>query len=407
MMIFAVFAVVAATTLTDTFKVARGNTQRTAAANLAAQQIEAVRAARAVDIPDNSFVVSPAPVVNGTTFTVRQTASYVASGAGQSICSSDTDTLTYKLVTVTVTWPGMGSIKPVRNDTLKTLGLGVDGVDQSKGVAAVLVTGASGLAQAGVNVTLSPSGGTKQTGVDGCAIFAGLTPGSYAAQVNQAGYVGMDGAQMVQTSSAGVLANDVGHYGLSYEPRGALAVTLVPRSGYPAPPTALGVTLSFSGFTPLTKRGFYDCSAVSAAPQNCVSGAPRLASSLYPGRYGAWAGGCRDAAPSSFGLTDVPAGGSASASASLAGLQFQVVERISTPTPPARIVYAIHAADDTCTTGERWNLGSGTGLRLASLPAGVWTLALTTDGSGPPSGGWPSVTLSTGSVPAPVNVNVP
>jgi prepilin-type N-terminal cleavage/methylation domain-containing protein len=415
MVVFAILAVSVAGVVVHSFGLTKSNASRVAAANLAMQQIEATRALRAIDVPDGATVLSPKPMVNGVEYTVTQTANYVAADSSTSLCSgASTESgveLAYKLVTVVVTWPGMGVVQPVRQDTLLSLGIGFSGVDGTKGSAAIAVTGASGQAQSGVLVTLSPAGTQISTGTDGCAVFSGLDPaGSYTAAVDQADYVGTSSAQAVSTATFNVTAGGVTRLELQYEQVGALAMTLSGPEGL-LPPATLDVTLSNPGFSS-GERAFPDCATVSTAPHDCVSGTPRTAAALYPGQYGAWGGTCTDARPTTAVLADVPVSGTASATLPLAGVRAEVR---STPTaldPDGELVsghtvYALHASDGVC-LAQSWPMApAGSATPALALPQGTWTLALTADGSSPPSGGWPSVTLTTGGAVPTVVVTVP
>jgi prepilin-type N-terminal cleavage/methylation domain-containing protein len=139
MIVFAILAVSVGGTILHLFRLTEDNTARVVAANLATEQIEAARAKRALDVEDGAVEITPKPVVNGTQYTVVRTANYVAEDSATTLCEtgSGSTRLAYKLVTVHVTWPNMGSVQPVRQDTLLALGLGFDGVDESKGTIAV------------------------------------------------------------------------------------------------------------------------------------------------------------------------------------------------------------------------------------------------------------------------------
>jgi prepilin-type N-terminal cleavage/methylation domain-containing protein len=416
MVVLAILAVTVGAVIINTFGLTKSNTSRVAAANLAMQRIEATRALRAIDVPNGASVVTPNPVVNGVEYTVTQTANYVAADSSTSLCSgASTESgvrLAYKLVTVIVTWPNMGSVHPVRQDTLLSLGIGFSGVDASKGTAAVAVTGASGQPQAGVTVTLSPAGTQRLTGSDGCAVFTDLDPStSYAASVDQPGYVDKSGAQAVASSPFNVEAGGVSRVSMEYERVGALAMTLAGPEGL-VPPPALEVTLSTPYFS-TGDRIFRDCAVVSTAPQNCVSGSPRTAAALYPGQYGSWAGSCTDAKPATTVLADVPVSGTAAVTLPLAGVRAEVRSKPTATDPDGEpvtgyTVYALHAADAVCLQ-QSWPMApAGSATPALALPQGTWTLALTADGSVPPGGSsWPTVTLSLGSAVPTVVVTVP
>lgn len=376
MVIFGLVALVVAGLIINTMRLTTSNTQRTVAANLAAAQIEAVRDTRTLDIPDGQTVL-PAQTVGGTTYTLTQTADYVVGGAATSACSGTGDRLSYKLITVVATWPEMGSVQPVRSDTLRSLGIGVDALDSTRGTLAVAVQGSTGAAQADVPVTVSPGGTVRTTGIGGCALFVGLDPVvTYTVTVNKAGYVGIDGAQQVVTTNAGIQAGKIARVVVNYQEKGALAVTLQPPTGF-LPPTTLAMTVSNNLFTPTQERAFRDCAGLATAPQSCVAGDPRTAAALYPGSYGTWAGTCTDAKPGPpLVLTAVQPGLTAAVTVGLGGVPIHV-QKISGIPVAGQPVYAVHAASAGCPAGESWALPpTGASDLLAALPQGTWTLSL-------------------------------
>ena len=192
-----------------------GNTRRVTAASLVNRQIESVRSMRAIDIPDGGSIRTE--TVGGTTYTIRQTASYVPNEATTSVCTATGNVLAYKLITVKVTWPNMGSIKPVRADTLRSVGLGANGLDATKGTVALTVVDAAGAPATGTVVTLSPGGSSVNTGDDGCAVFVGLNPGNYTASMDTAGHVGVANTRLVTMSGIGVTAGQVTRGELVYD----------------------------------------------------------------------------------------------------------------------------------------------------------------------------------------------
>ncbi|HEX7463210.1 MAG TPA: prepilin-type N-terminal cleavage/methylation domain-containing protein, partial [Dermatophilaceae bacterium] len=224
MVIFGVVALIVAGLIVNTIHLTTSSTQRTVAANLAAQQIEAVRDTRTLDIPDGQTVL-PAKTVGGTTYTITQTANYVVGGSATSACTGSGDQLSYKLITVIATWPDMGTVQPVRSDTLRSLVIGSDGLDASMGTLAVAVQGATGDPQPDVQVTVSPGGVARTPGVGGCALFVGLNPAvTYTVTVDKLGFVGIEGAQQVTVNNAGIQAGKITRTSVNYQQKGALEV---------------------------------------------------------------------------------------------------------------------------------------------------------------------------------------
>jgi hypothetical protein len=382
--IFALASTVLAGLFVKTLSLSENNTQRTTAANLATQQMEKLRQTRALDIPDGLTVIGPI-TVGGTKYTIKQSAHFTTQNG--TACNSATGgDIVSKQVTLEVTWPDMGSTRPVRSDTIRTLGKGTDDLGTSTGAAAVAVQSSTGAGTGGIVVTLktAPAGtvvASQTAGSDGCVVFAGLTPGNYTAAANTVGYVNQDGAQAATTSTFSVPAAAVGKAVLPYDLLGGLVVSPKPSNNNYVPPTNLGMTLSTSIWSPSQNRAYVSCIGTNVT--GCVSGATdRLASSLFPASYGAWAGTCLDAVPTgTIGLVPVTAGNTATYNATNLGL---VNANITTALLGAHL-YAVHAADAKCTAGETYDLGvvtTGQTVKVA-LPLGTWNLRLSASGSAP------------------------
>ena len=389
MILFAVLAASIGGVVQNTLGMSRSNAARVAAANLAQQQIEAARSSRGVDLLNATTTVDPKPEVNGVTYDVTQTVQPVAADSSVSLCTgapaSSNVRLAYKLVTVTVTWPGMGSARPVREDTLLHLGIGRDGMDPAKGTAAVGVTGGDGQPRSGVVVTLAPGGATFTTGSDGCAVFSDLSPSvAYTAAVEQSGHVAKAGTKRLLSSPFSVTASGVTRVPLSYDRTGTLTAGFSAPGSYPAP-AALGVTVS------APDQLLRQCA--SSDPYGCVTGSPRTAGALYPATYSVWAGLCSDGRSTAPVSATVTSGGTTHVTLPLAAVQVQVQSSTGAPLT-GRSVVAQHAADGTC-SAETWPMTpSGAAIQTLALPAGTWTFSV--PGGTPAGGTWPSATLVAG-----------
>jgi prepilin-type N-terminal cleavage/methylation domain-containing protein len=390
--IFALAATVLAGLFAKTLGLAQSNTQRTTAANLATTQMEKLRAMRALDIPAST---TTAVTVGGTTYQVAQTAVF---GTPNGTACNGTGAISSKRITVLVTWPNMGNVQPVRSDTIRTLGTGTDDLSDSTGAVAVSVQNAAGTGTNGISVTLktAPGGvvvGTQTAGADGCAVFAGLAVGNYTASANTAGYVNLDGTQATSSSGVGITALNVSKVVLPYDLLGGLSVNPVATGGYTVP-TNLAVTLTTSIWSPSQKRAYLNCPG-SGVVQGCVSGTGvRIAASLFPASYGAWAGTCADAAPASTTLVPVTAGNTTSYNAT----NLRPVNANIGVVAAGSHLYAVHAADGTCASGEVYDFGVVSSLSTVkvALPFGLWRMQLTSAGNVPTQ----AVTLSSGVVTA-------
>jgi type II secretory pathway pseudopilin PulG len=385
--ILAMAVTVLAALMTRTLGLANSNTQRTTAANLATQQVEKLQTMRALDIPDGRITIGPV-TVGGTAYTIFQSSKYVT--VNGSACSGTTGDLTSKVITLRVTWPNMGNVKSVRSGTIRALGTGSNDLSSSTGAAAVAVQNSVGDPTAGVSVTLqtAPGGtvvGTQTSGDDGCVVFAGLAPGNYTASANTTGYVNQDGTQATTSAAFGVTPSTVSKAVLPYDLLGALDVLPTPSSGSYGVPLGIGVTLTTSVWTPSQSRVYTQC--VGSAVQGCVSStSDRLAASLFPASYGAWAGTCSDeataaAVPGSPTLLPVTSGATTSYTVS----NFGLVNATIGVAPAGKHLFAVHAADASCPSGEVFDLGAvslGQTVKVA-LPWGTWRLQLTSTGNVP------------------------
>ncbi|MDP9219011.1 MAG: prepilin-type N-terminal cleavage/methylation domain-containing protein [Actinomycetota bacterium] len=361
-----------------TLGLAQSNTQRTTAANLATQQIEKLQTMRALDIPDSA---SSVVTVAGTTYTITQTSEL---GTPNGTACNGTGAISSKRVTVIVDWPNRGNVQPVRSDSIRALGTGSDDLSDTKGAVAVAVQNAGGNGTAGISVTLKTAPGgslvaTQNAGPDGCAVFADLVVGNYTATVNTVGYVNLDGTQASTSSGVGVTASTVSKVVLPYDLLGGLSVTPTPSDGSYGLPVGLGVTLTTSIWSPSQNRVYLSC--VGALVQGCVSGSgSRLAASLFPANYGAWAGTCADAAPGSTPtLVAVSSGSTPAYTVSNLGLVNAVMGTIGT----GKHLYAVHASDASCPSGEIYDLGVVSNLQTVkvALPYGLWRMQLTSTGN--------------------------
>lgn len=402
-LVLSLLAIVVANLLVSALGLVKDNTRRTVAANIAAEQIEKVRATRALDIADGR-VSLPAVSLQGTTYQVVQDASYVQLGSTSSTCASSSNAdLAYKLVRVTVTWPRMGSIKPVQSDTLRALGFGGDDLDATKGAAALQITGDQGRPVSGISVSIRVSGSGSVLRVlvsdaDGCVVFSGLTAGNYVGSVDQSGYVDPSGAQASTSSVLGVNPQQVSKAAISYDVVGALVATLTSAASYPVP-ASLPLTLTTSQWSQPSSRVFPSCPGGVA--QGCVSGSPaRSAVALFPAQYGVWAGSCADSMQPTVPVTVAVSGGTS------ASYTVQVRDvGISAP-GITTTVYAVHARESAgCGAGAVINLGTPTaGTLRAALPFGTWKIStVATVPSASAAGGTPGwAVLTPGMTPYPV-----
>lgn len=175
------------------------NRSRVVAANLASQAIDKARGAADVFLVTNA---STTQQLNGTTFTVKRTASWVTTGGVDSQCAtpgqSGNGSLFYKRVNVSVTWTGQRtSTTPVRADTILAPVSKIN--DPSTGTILISVLDQTGAGSAGVVVTiatasltgntasaLSADSSPDPTDTDGCSFATKVQPGTYTVTLSRA-----------------------------------------------------------------------------------------------------------------------------------------------------------------------------------------------------------------------------
>lgn len=371
MAVFAVTVTVALGIIIETAQLLRSNAQRVAAANLATAQIESARSQRALAVPNGAS--SRTETVGSTTYTVTQDAQYVVTGASTSACVGSGGQLTSKLVTVTVEWPDMAPVRPVRVDTLLALGKGDDDLDPTRGALAVGVVDAEDRPVPGASVTLAPGGASSTTGPDGCVVFTGLSPATYTASAVRTGAVGVTNAP-AGSATASVTAGAVAKAGIVHDTARAVRLELVAPQGYAAP---VGLSLRY-------RNTYADAGAALApctgAPVGCYDAASSTARHLFPAVYEFWAGECSDARAAAV-TVDAKAGVTEpSGQVPLAGLQVTVTSADGSEDLLGQALVATHADDEVagCPTGEVWDLPPTSGpdaTSSAALPAGTWTIS--------------------------------
>src|SRR5690349_8006477 len=260
MAVLGIGAAAALSTFVAGTRAVRDLTLRTTAANLLSRQIESARAVRTLDVADGRQVTTQ--VAGGTTFTLTQDVTYVDPSSSTTLCA------------------GTGN-------TLRAVGVGANGLGAGTGTLAVLVAGASGTPVAGIRVTLSPGGAAQTTGSDGCAVFAGLAPGSYTASASTNGYVGTANTTATTVDNLGVAAQTVRRGTLYYDTARGVDVLLGAAAGAVVP-SGLALRVGDT-YTPETSLP-----ACPVAGSACSTGVPGHLSGLFPEVWSVSAGSCPD-----------------------------------------------------------------------------------------------------------------
>ncbi len=394
---------------------------RTAAASLAAREIDLVReefgrsSTAPLDIADDGVVVNEHPLpgqgagqplrIDSQSYTVTRSASWNITGPGASACEGgslvDHPTLT---VSVTVTWPNMGSTKPVVSHTQLAPPKGT-GVSGTQAFVAVKVVDSDGAANPGRTVRLSSGAATMSglTDAAGCSVVA-VSPAAagtaYTATMMDSGYVDISGASNPSKSTGSVRPGQLNtSVTFAYDRAATLRVRVLDDGG--SPYNAVGLP-----FTVVSTES----SGASGTRTVTATGATTEITGLWPTRHGAYfgavppAGGYPtvDVGPGQVGEVDVVL---TMATGAVAGLPPGTNRIIAAPSaaactdPAAREVpaggfslmpgtwsfYASGPAFD-CTAGpasvvlvggDNGDIGFGpTTLQVAGVPAGgtLWAL---------------------------------
>ena len=295
------------------------NRSRVAASNLAAREIDIVREtfmqtdgpqtveAQGVAVNLNSLNGAGNPsVVDGQSYTVRRSVSWNVTGSGKSACEGGA-LVKYPTmsVRVEVTWPGMGSIRPVVNTTHLAPPKGTGNGTTKNAYVAVRVTNASGGPNPGRTVTVTTgAGGGGVSGVtddSGCAVVQ-VTPAAsgteFVARLGDAGYVDQAGNPAPSRSAGILLPGSLSSaISIAYDK----AVTLDIRVGGDV--TAAEVA---GASAKVYKGGGY----VGSSPitEHPLTGLRTLVSGLWPGDYAAYIGA---SLPTDLELTTVSPGSTA------------------------------------------------------------------------------------------------
>ncbi|HEV7492598.1 hypothetical protein [Baekduia sp.] len=186
------------------------NRSRDVAAQIAQSEQDVLRQMPISSLAGGYHTVNVPRVVGNITYSVSSDADWVTDSGGAVTCST-TGRVAYLSSTTTVTWPGMGTVKPVTVDAI--VDPGVAALGANKGALTVLLSGADGTGTEGITVTAD--GISSVTDENGCAVIANLDAGPQTLTYNTGGYVDKDAKQSVSkpvTVGAGTIAQATGFY---------------------------------------------------------------------------------------------------------------------------------------------------------------------------------------------------
>ncbi|WP_166791634.1 type IV pilus modification PilV family protein [Cryobacterium frigoriphilum] len=395
MMVFGFIAVSVAFGLTTSLSMVGDTRSREVATNLAAQEIDTVRATR--DVFSVVNVLDQTTVINGTTFHLNRIATWETSGSAYAGCGSGGGQLKYKRLNVTVDWNGRRSSTPiVRSDTLISPGSRIN----DPALGSILVSGltGSGAGSAGITVTATPSSPANgalpitvtplPTDAQGCSYILRVTPGNYDVALSRTNFLDEKQA-VVSTKSVGVAAGAASSVAFQYDLAGNFAVTYAGNQpGVSRIPSAMHTTFR-------STYGVYTSLATTNSLTRSVALHPFAAGyEVFAGRYnspGTSVVGCLSVDPAAWTTVaaDGAVGRDASPVAALPGAS------VATPVPMG--VLNITAIPGTYLTATSQAAAPGTGdpgcAETVSYSFGLMTSAVTQIAL--PYGSWRFTTSAT------------
>lgn len=264
-------------------KTGRKNRDRSAAATLAQQDLERLRALPPTVL--NGLNETRTVTVANVPYTVRSRSDWVTDASGVASCVSSNTQSEYMKLTSTVNSPASAS-SPVSATSLLTPPVGAFGANT--GTAAVKLTDRDGEPLDGVGVNLIGPGSEIGTTNDlGCAIFAYIPVGDWTAQV-AGGLVNWDG-ESPSESEVTVAINKTSLTQMELDSPASLRATFLTPTGATAQYGALSVSNS-------KLSGGYKASTWAPAS------ATRDVESLFPFHdgYGVYAGSCKANNPANW-----------------------------------------------------------------------------------------------------------
>lgn len=199
MTIFAVIAAGIAAGITASLVLSKDTRAREVASTVAMADIDNLR-----DLPSIFDIKSgtTTPKVGNLSFTLTRKVSWTRSAGSATACGTGDGTLSYKAVTVTVSWKTSGSASGSQQVTMSSAIAPLTNINSdTTGSILIGVTNASGVGVSGIVPTITgPSGVTvPATDAEGCTYVSGVAPGTYTVAIARTGYI--DSNQQLSPSS--------------------------------------------------------------------------------------------------------------------------------------------------------------------------------------------------------------
>jgi len=389
-LVLLIFSVGVVTVLTSSSRATAQERHRTQANMLAEQELERVRSLRIADLvtwnstryvlEDGTPLTTGCPTSGAqslqTCYTINSQSQFQPEPAATSGCTAGTGSRDYLLLTVSVSWTGMGVLHPVKASTIASPPSG--SVVPNSGTILVNVVDSRNVGISGVVLTGSGAGTfSGTTGSTGCVLFRNLAAGNYTMAVGgtAAGMVDQNGnAPSNQTVS--VVDQGTNTVNLQYDRPGALRVSFTTKdyAGAVVNSTADGITASNSGMS--VAKTFTGANSPTLTTTSTLFPFPS------PSTYSVYAGTCptnnpdptaNGSNPLAFANVTVPIAGTGTTPdgvIQLPSLQLTVRTGASSASPGTVVNGAdVHITDMTCNpvvtriygTNNSGQLADGTG----------------------------------------------
>ncbi|MCU0312860.1 MAG: hypothetical protein MUC84_02205 [Solirubrobacteraceae bacterium] len=303
---------------------------RGAAASIAQEDVERMRALKLRDLVNMSQTTTK--TVNGVPYTVVSRAVWIDDTTGATSCPSGATRTDYLKVSSTVTWPAMGTTRPVTNETLVAVPLG--SLDGTTGGLIVKIQNRNSVGVQGIPVSITgPSNNSGSTDSDGCVFWTGLVEGGYTINFGQSGWVDRSGVTNI-TQATSVTSGSTNSVVFNYDRASRLDVSFdTVVGGTTRVATSNAVMVGNSGMPSPQTRTFS-----AGSPQNTIS----TGSTLYPftDGYAVWSGGCAGADPRAYGqsapIVSLAPGATQAVTVREPAVRIQIL-RAGSPYPSARV----------------------------------------------------------------------
>jgi hypothetical protein len=236
--IFMILSVGVMQGLVTSVRLAGDQRHRVTALSLAASEIDYVRAiSDPFTVLDREFDET----IDGITYTIERDTSWVTgTGADVPCTGSGSNNLQLKRVNVSVTWEGrMSASHPVNSDTVLAPTGRIN--DPARGTILISATRADGTGAAGVDVTVTPSGGgaaaldaaPPDTDAEGCSYALHVVPGTYTISLSRSNWIDSE-QRTTPTTSVVVTAGSTTSAPFGYDAASTFSLSYAPMTGRPA-----------------------------------------------------------------------------------------------------------------------------------------------------------------------------